>query len=130
MCPEPSCYDRTTYRHIFHYNRNIPANWCIDYSRSFTTWKFETSFPSCSFVYYLVNITVAIIGLVAYTWVPGGTSIVREMNLTTSTVMLKSIMTEVVMNVFKITMITAVIMITSMSTLSVKEIPNKLYNIR
>ena len=35
----------------------------------FTTWKFETSFPSCGFVYYLVNITVAIIGLVAYAWV-------------------------------------------------------------
>ena len=35
----------------------------------FTTWKFETSFPSCGFVYYLVNILVGLIGLVAYTWV-------------------------------------------------------------
>ena len=35
----------------------------------FTVWKFETSFPSCGFVYYLVNIVVAVIGLVAYTWV-------------------------------------------------------------
>ena len=35
----------------------------------FTTWRFETSIPSCGFVYYLVNIIVAIIGLVAYTWV-------------------------------------------------------------
>jgi peptide/histidine transporter 3/4 len=35
----------------------------------FTTWKFVTSFPSCGFVYYLVNIVVAVIGLVAYSWV-------------------------------------------------------------
>ena len=35
----------------------------------FTTWRFETSLPSCGFVYYLVNIIVAVIGLVAYTWV-------------------------------------------------------------
>ena len=33
----------------------------------FTTWKFETSLPSCGFVYYLINIFIAIIGLVAYT---------------------------------------------------------------
>ena len=32
----------------------------------FTLWKFETSFPSCGFVYYLTNILVALIGLVAY----------------------------------------------------------------
>ena len=35
----------------------------------FTTWKLDTSIPSCGFVYYLINITIAIIGLVAYTWV-------------------------------------------------------------
>ena len=35
----------------------------------FTWWGFNTSFPSCGFAYYLVNIIVAIIGLVAYTWV-------------------------------------------------------------
>ena len=35
----------------------------------FTAWDFETSFPSCGFVYYLVNIIVAVIGLVAYTLV-------------------------------------------------------------
>ena len=35
----------------------------------FTTWKFETSYPSCGFVYYLINILVALISLVAYTWV-------------------------------------------------------------
>ena len=35
----------------------------------FTTWKFDTSIPSCGFVYYLVNIVVAVIGLVTYTWV-------------------------------------------------------------
>ena len=35
----------------------------------FTTWKFDTSFPSCGFVYYLINIVVAVIGLAAYTWV-------------------------------------------------------------
>ena len=35
----------------------------------FFSWDFNTSFPSCGFVYYLVNILVALIGLVAYTWV-------------------------------------------------------------
>ena len=35
----------------------------------FISWSFNTSFPSCGFVYYLVNILVALIGLVAYTWV-------------------------------------------------------------
>ena len=35
----------------------------------FFSWNFNTSFPSCGFVYYLVNILVALIGLVAYTWV-------------------------------------------------------------
>ena len=35
----------------------------------FISWKFSTSFPSCGFVYYLVNILVALTGLVAYTWV-------------------------------------------------------------
>ena len=34
----------------------------------FTTWKIETSFPSCGFVYYLVNIAIAVTGLVTYTW--------------------------------------------------------------
>ena len=33
----------------------------------FTIWKFETSFPSCGFVYYFINILVALIGLVVYT---------------------------------------------------------------
>ena len=35
----------------------------------FISWKFITSFPSCGFVYYLVNTLVGLIGLVAYTWV-------------------------------------------------------------
>ena len=35
----------------------------------FISWSFNAPFPSCGFVYYLVNITVAIIGLVVYTWV-------------------------------------------------------------
>ena len=35
----------------------------------FTIWKSKPSFPSCGFVYYLVNILVALIGLVAYTWI-------------------------------------------------------------
>ena len=35
----------------------------------FISWGFNTSFPSCGFVYYLVNILVGLIGLVAYTWV-------------------------------------------------------------
>ena len=33
----------------------------------FTIWKFETSFPSCGFAYYLINILVAFVGLLAYT---------------------------------------------------------------
>ena len=35
----------------------------------FYTYRLTTNLPSCGFVYYLVNIVVAIIGLVAYTWV-------------------------------------------------------------
>ena len=35
----------------------------------FTVWKLDTSFSSCGFVYYLINIIVAFIGLVTYTWV-------------------------------------------------------------
>ena len=35
----------------------------------FTVWNLQTSFPSCGFVYYLINVLVALIGLVAYTWV-------------------------------------------------------------
>ena len=35
----------------------------------FTSWDYyDITFPNCGFVYYLVNIIVAIIGLVAYTW--------------------------------------------------------------
>ena len=32
----------------------------------FTTWKFEVSFPSCGFVYYLINILIIFVGLFAY----------------------------------------------------------------
>ena len=35
----------------------------------FITWNSDTSFPSCGFVYYLVNIIVILVGLVAYSWV-------------------------------------------------------------
>ena len=35
----------------------------------FISWDFNTFFPSCGFVYYLVNILVGLFGLVAYTWV-------------------------------------------------------------
>ena len=35
----------------------------------FFSWSLETSFPSCGFVYYLINILVALSGLVAYTCV-------------------------------------------------------------
>ena len=35
----------------------------------FFSWNLETSFPSCGFVYYLINILVALGGLVAYTCV-------------------------------------------------------------
>ena len=38
----------------------------------YTWWGSETSFPSCGFVYYLVNITVAAIGLFAYSCVSRG----------------------------------------------------------
>ena len=35
----------------------------------FYTYRLTTNLPSCGFVYYLVNILVALTGLVAYTWV-------------------------------------------------------------
>ena len=34
----------------------------------FLGWRISSSFPSCGFVYYLINIIVALIGIVAYTW--------------------------------------------------------------
>ena len=33
----------------------------------FLGWKLSSSFPSCGFVYYLVNIIIALIGIVSYT---------------------------------------------------------------
>ena len=35
----------------------------------FSMYRLKTDLPSCGFVYYLVNIVVAVSGLVAYTWV-------------------------------------------------------------
>ena len=34
----------------------------------FLGWRKSSSFPSCGFIYYLINIIVALIGIVAYTW--------------------------------------------------------------
>ena len=34
----------------------------------FLGWRISSSFPSCGFVYCLINIIVALIGIVAYTW--------------------------------------------------------------
>ena len=34
----------------------------------FLGWKLSSSFPSCGFAYYLINIIVGLIGIVAYTW--------------------------------------------------------------
>ena len=34
----------------------------------FLGWRISSSFPSCGFIYYLININVALIGIVAYTW--------------------------------------------------------------
>ena len=34
----------------------------------FLGWRLSSSFPSCGFAYYLINIIVALIGIVAYTW--------------------------------------------------------------
>ena len=35
----------------------------------FSRWSIALSFPSCGFVYYLINITIGLSGLVAYFWV-------------------------------------------------------------
>ena len=35
----------------------------------FLAWKSTSSFPSCGFVYYLVNMVVALFGMVAYIWI-------------------------------------------------------------
>ena len=35
----------------------------------FYTYRLTTNLPSCGFVYYLVNVLIALIGLLAYTWV-------------------------------------------------------------
>ena len=34
----------------------------------FLGWRLSSSFPSCGFAYYLINIIIALIGIVAYTW--------------------------------------------------------------
>ena len=31
-------------------------------------WRLSSSFPSCGFAYYLINIIVGLIEIVAYTW--------------------------------------------------------------
>ena len=35
----------------------------------FITWSSDSSFPSCGFVYYLINIAIALIGIIVYTLV-------------------------------------------------------------
>ena len=35
----------------------------------FTQWNLPFSFPSCGFVYYLINIVIGFAGMVSYTWV-------------------------------------------------------------
>ena len=35
----------------------------------FLVWKSTSSFPSCGFVYYLVNMVVAFLGMIAYIWI-------------------------------------------------------------
>ena len=34
----------------------------------FLGWRSSSSFPSCGFAFYLINIVVALIGVVAYMW--------------------------------------------------------------
>ena len=35
----------------------------------FISWSSDSSFPSCGFVYYLMNIAIALTGIVVYIWV-------------------------------------------------------------
>jgi peptide/histidine transporter 3/4 len=37
----------------------------------FLGWRVSSSFPSCGFVYYLINIIVGLIGILAFTWTAG-----------------------------------------------------------
>ena len=37
------------------------------YMLPFTAWRLSSSFPSCGFVFYLINIVVGLLGLVAFT---------------------------------------------------------------
>ena len=61
----------------------------------FISWGFNIPFPSCGFVYYLVNILVGFVGLVAYTWVAKRYQYLqRDEPDIYSTAMLKSTMTE------------------------------------
>ena len=34
----------------------------------FISWSSDSSFPSCGFVYYLINVAIALIGITVYTW--------------------------------------------------------------
>ena len=38
----------------------------------FLGWKLSSSFPSCGFIYYLINIVFGLVGVVAYTWTARG----------------------------------------------------------
>ena len=34
----------------------------------FISWSSDSSFPSCGFIYYLINIIITLIGIIVYTW--------------------------------------------------------------
>ena len=38
----------------------------------FLDWKLSSPFPSCGFIYYLINIVLGLVGVVAYTWTARG----------------------------------------------------------
>ena len=35
----------------------------------FLGWKSTSSFPSCGFIYYLVNMIIVVFGMIAYIWI-------------------------------------------------------------
>ena len=69
MFSEPSCNERTCNRNLLCHQRCFSAAGVVIIYLPFSLgWKNSVhSFPSCGFVYYLINAIIALIGIVAYT---------------------------------------------------------------
>ena len=69
MCSEPSFNERTSNWSLLRNQRNLSAAWFIVVLYILTVRVSCTSdqnFPTCGFIYYLINTVILLIGLVAF----------------------------------------------------------------